>query len=184
MIIKKTSFIICFLCVFFSVYPQSKVFLEEKAIVLPTYPVAASEKAPIFFTNEAYQGASRHYYPLKLNDQYTHERIEKPWNFVILSNEYVELGMLPEIGGKLYYATDKSNNYNFIYKNNVVKPSNIGMTGAWVSGGIEWCVLHHHRPSTYLPMNYTTVNNADGSKTVWVGEHEPRHGMRWSIGIT
>lgn len=182
--IKKTSFMICFLCAFFSVYPQSKVSLEEKTIVLPTYPVAASEKAPIFFTNEAYQGASRHYYPLKLNDQYTHERIEKPWNFVILSNEFVELGMLPEIGGKLYYATDKSNNYNFIYKNNVVKPSNIGMTGAWVSGGIEWCVLHHHRPSTYLPMNYTTVNNEDGSKTVWIGEHEPRHGMRWSIGIT
>lgn len=184
MIIKKTSFVICLLFVLLTVYPQANVSLEEKAIVLPTYPVAESEKAPIFFRNEAYQGASRHYYPLKLNDQYTHERIEKPWNFVILSNEFVELGILPEIGGKLYYATDKSNNYNFIYKNNVVKPSNIGMTGAWVSGGIEWCVLHHHRPSTYLPMNYTTVDNEDGSKTVWIGEHEPRHGMRWSIGIT
>ena len=180
----RTGLLITLLCIFSSIFSQTKVSLEEKIIVLPTYPVSPSEKAPIFFRNEAYQGASRHYYPLKLNDQYTHERIEKPWNFVILSNEFVELGILPEIGGKLYYAKDKSNNYNFIYKNNVVKPSNIGMTGAWVSGGIEWCVLHHHRASTYLPINYTTVNNDNGSKTVWVGEHEPRHGMRWSIGIT
>lgn len=163
---------------------QSEVLLKEESIVMPTYPVAPSEKAPIFFRNEAYQGASRHHYPLKLNDQYTHERIDKPWNFVILGNEFVEVGILPEIGGKLYYATDKANNYNYIYKNNVVKPANIGMTGAWVSGGIEWCVLHHHRASSFLPVNYTTTMNDDGSKTVWIGEHEPRHGMRWTIGVT
>ncbi|MCJ7499712.1 DUF5107 domain-containing protein, partial [bacterium] len=24
----------------------------------------------------------------------------------------------------------------------------------------------------------------DGSKTIWVGETEPRHRMRWTIGIT
>lgn len=182
--LKIFSTTVYFFCIFFIVYPQGKVLLEEKPITLPTYPVVPSEKAPIFFRNEAYQGASRHYYPLKLNDQYTHERIEKPWNFVILSNEFVEVGILPEIGGKLYYATDKTSEYNYIYKNNVVKPSNIGMTGAWVSGGIEWCVVHHHRASTYLPMNYTTTINDDGSKTVWIGEHEPRHGMRWTIGVT
>ena len=58
------------------------------------------------------------------------------------------------------------------------------MTGAWVSGGIEWCVLHHHRASSFLPIDYTTVENKDGSKTIWIAEHEPRHDMRWTIGIT
>jgi hypothetical protein len=66
----------------------------------------------------------------------------------------------------------------------VVKPSNIGMTGAWVSGGIEWSIPHHHRASTYRPSDYTTTVNDDGSKTIWVGEYEPRHGMRWTIGVT
>lgn len=182
--LRILSTTVYFFCIFFIAFPQGKVLLEEKPITLPTYTVAPSEKAPIFFRNEAYQGASRHYYPLRLNDQYTHERVEKPWNFVILSNEFVEVGILPEIGGKLYYATDKTSEYNYIYKNNVVKPSNIGMTGAWVSGGIEWCVVHHHRASTFLPMNYTTTINDDGSKTVWIGEHEPRHGIRWTIGVT
>jgi tetratricopeptide (TPR) repeat protein len=162
----------------------AQVKLTEKAWVLPTWSVAPPDRNPIFFRNEAYQGASRHYYPLKLNDQYIHERVEKPWHTLLLENEYIELAITPEIGGKLYYATDKANDYHFIYKNNVVKPSNIGMTGAWVSGGIEWCVLHHHRASTFLPVDYTTTENPDGSKTIWVGETEPRHGMRWSIGIT
>ncbi len=165
-------------------FAQSEVILQEKQVVMPTYPVAPAEKSPIFFRGEAYQGASRHYYPLKMNDQYTNERVEQEWKHLVLENEYIELAITPEIGGKLYYATDKTNGYHFIYKNNVVKPSNIGMTGAWVSGGIEWCVLHHHRASTYLPVDYTTSENADGSKTIWVGEYEPRHDMRWTIGVT
>jgi tetratricopeptide (TPR) repeat protein len=174
------------LCLWISSFisAQQGVQLYEKQVPLPTYKVAPPEKNPIFFRNEAYQGASRHYYPLKLNDQYINERIVQEWKHVILDNEYIEVAITPEIGGKLYYAKDKTNDYNFVYKNSVVKPSNIGMTGAWVSGGIEWCVLHHHRASTYLPLDYTTTENKDGSKTVWVGESEPRHGMRWTIGVT
>ena len=117
-------------CLFVNGYSQSKseVTLTEKWVSMPTYPVASPDKNPIFFKGEAYQGASRHYYPLKLNDQYTNERIMHEWQTVVLENEYIELGITPEIGGKLYYATDKTNNYHFIYKNNVVRPSNIRRT--------------------------------------------------------
>ena len=180
--------VLMLVCFFINGYGQSntssKVSVTEKGISMPTYPVAPPDNNPIFFRNEAFQGASRHYYPLMMNDQYTNERVIQDWKTLVLENEYIELGITPDIGGKLYYATDKTNNYHFIYKNTVVKPSNIGMTGAWVSGGIEWCVLHHHRASTFLPLDYTTVDNPDGSKTVWVAEYEPRHGMRWTIGVT
>ena len=172
------------ICLFLNGFAQSDVTLTEKWISMPTYIVAPPDKNPIFYRDEAYQGAAKHYYPLKLNDQYTNERVEKEWKTLVLENEYIELGVTPDIGGKLYYATDKSNNYHFIYKNTVVRPSNIAMTGAWVSGGIEWCVLHHHRASGFLPLDYTTVENKDGSKTIWVAEHEPRHDMRWTIGVT
>ena len=182
---KKISFsLFLTACLLLNGYAQSGVNLTDKRVSMPTYLVAPPEKSPIFYRNEAFQGAARHYYPLKMNDQYTGERVDKEWQFLILENEYIELGVTPEIGGKLYYATDKTNNYHFIYRNNVIKPSNIGMTGAWVSGGIEWCVLHHHRASTFLPLDYTTVDNPDGSKTIWVAEYEPRHGMRWTVGVT
>ena len=178
--------IIMFTCMTSNVFSQSNsaVILTEKKVSMPTYVVAPPDKNPIFFRNEAYQGASWHYYPLKLADQYTNERIEQEWKTLTLENEYIELGVTPDIGGKLYYATDKTNNYHFIYKNEVVRPGNIGMVGAWVSGGIEWCMLHHHRASTFQPLDYTTTENPDNSKTIWVAEHEPRHGMRWTVGVT
>ncbi len=181
---KRSLFIIIALFMAQLVSAQSQVLLKEQSVVLPTYTVAPPEKNPIFFRDEAFQGASRHYYPLKMNDQYINERVMQPWKHLFLENEYIEVAVTPEIGGKLYYAKDKTKDYYFIYKNNVVKPSNIGMTGAWVSGGIEWCVLHHHRASTYLPLDYTTTENEDGSKTIWVAEYEPRHGMRWTVGVT
>lgn len=163
---------------------QAQVKLTNESVSLPTYKVLPPEKAPVFFTKGKFQGASRYTYPLALNDQISGERQQQNWQFITLENEYIKLGITPEIGGKLYYATDKTNGHNFVYKNNEVKPGNIGMTGAWVSGGIEWCVLHHHRASTFLPMDYATRENPDGSKTVFIGETEPRHRMRWNVGIT
>jgi tetratricopeptide (TPR) repeat protein len=142
------------------------------------------DKNPVFFKGESYQGASRMVYPYGLMDVISAERKDHAWKALILENEYIKVCVTPEIGGKLYYATDKTNNYNFIYKNNVVRPSNIGMLGAWVSGGIEWCVLHHHRASTFLPVDYDLRENSDGSKTIIIGETEPRHRMRWTIAIT
>jgi tetratricopeptide (TPR) repeat protein len=181
---KRIIIFLLLVGIFSSISAQKGVQLTEKQVPLPTYTTAPPEKNPIFFRNEAYQGASRMYYPLRMNDQYYNERVIQDWKHLVLENEYIEVAITPDIGGKLYYAKDKTNNYNFVYKNSVVKPSNIGMTGAWVSGGIEWCVLHHHRASTFLPVDYTTTINEDGSKTVWVAENEPRHEMRWTIGVT
>lgn len=165
-----------------TIFAQVKV--SEQEWVIPTYVVAPADKNPMFFKGESYQGASKVIYPYGLNDVISNEKTEKAWKTVILENEYIKLCVTPEIGGKLYYATDKTDNYNFVYKNTVVKPSNIGMLGAWVSGGIEWCVIHHHRASTFLPVDYDIKENKDGSKTVWVGETEPRQQMRWTVGIT
>lgn len=182
--LAKKSFllILIFLSGFNFLFAQVK--LSEEWWTLPTYKVLPPEKAPIFFTNENYQGASRYTYPYALNDMISNEKENHDWKALVLENEYIKLCITPEIGGKLYYATDKTNNYNFVYKNNEVKPGNLGMTGAWVSGGIEWCVFHHHRASTFLPVDYSTAENSDGSKTIFIGETEPRHGMRWMIGIT
>ncbi|HUX95024.1 MAG TPA: DUF5107 domain-containing protein [Bacteroidales bacterium] len=161
-----------------------QVKLSEEKWVLPTYKVSPPDKNPMFFKQESYQGASKYIYPYGMNDVISNEKEDQGWKALILENEYIKLCVAPEIGGKIYYGTDKITGYNFIYKNNVVRPSNIGMLGAWVSGGIEWCVIHHHRASTFLPVDYDLAENNDGSKTIWIGETEPRHRMRWTIGIT
>ncbi len=162
----------------------AQVKMHEEEWTIPTYPVAPPDKNPMFFKGESYQGASRYIYPYAMNDVISNEETNKQWKTLILENEYIKLCVIPDIGGKLYYGTDKTDGYNFIYKNDAVKPSNIGMLGAWVSGGIEWCVIHHHRASTMLPVDYDLKENSDGSKTIRIGETELRHRMRWTIGIT
>ena len=156
----------------------------EEDLTLPTYQVDPPEKCPMFFKNDSYQGASRKIYPYPLEDDFTGEKGEKTYKAVYLENEYLKVCVLPEIGGRLFYATDKTNGYEIFYRQSVIKPAHIGMLGAWISGGIEFCVFHHHRATTNMPVDYDLVNNEDGSVTLWIGETELRHRMKWTFGIS
>jgi tetratricopeptide (TPR) repeat protein len=182
--ISATPAIFSLIMLLFSGIAAGQVKLTEQEWVIPTYKVSTPDRNPMFFKGESYQGASKYIYPYAMNDVISNKKEDHAWKALVLENEYIKLCVTPEIGGKIYYGTDKTNGYNFVYKNDVVKPSNIGMLGAWVSGGIEWCVIHHHRASTLLPVDYYLASNADSSKTIWIGETEPRHRMRWTIGIT
>jgi tetratricopeptide (TPR) repeat protein len=161
-----------------------QVKIWEEMISLPTYEPKPPDKNPMFYVPDAYQGAKRVLYPYPLMDNLSSESKEKEHKAIYLENEYIKLCLLPDIGGRLFYAIDKTNDYDIFYRQHVIKPANIGMLGAWISGGIEWCVFHHHRASTYLPVDYRLMENEDGSKTIWFGEIEPRHRMKWSIGLT
>ncbi len=163
---------------------MGQVKIWEESLTLPTYEPKAADKNPMFYVPDAYQGAKRVIYPYPLMDNLSTEKTDREHRAVYLENQYIKLCLLPDIGGRLFYATDLTNNYEIFYRQNVIKPANIGMLGAWISGGIEWCVFHHHRASTSLPVDYTLVENSDGSKTIWFGEFEPRQRMSWSIGLT
>jgi len=163
---------------------QSGVILEEKPLVLPTYDVAPADKNPYFFTGRIYQGAQGHVYPYPMYDVLTDNRHDKTYGSVMLENQYTEVCVMPQLGGRILWARDKESNYDFFYRQHVVKPALIGMAGAWMSGGVEWNIPHHHRASSQLPVDYKLVVNEDGSKTVWVGETELRQRLRWTVGLT
>lgn len=163
---------------------ETAVRAWEGTLELPTYVLNPAETAPIFQRDWSYQRARRSVYPYALDDNMTREKKTVTYKALYLENEYVELCVLPEIGGRLFYAVDKTNGYDIFYHQHVVKPANVGMTGAWISGGVEWNVFHHHRASSNLPVDCKIADNADGSKTIWVGETELRHRMSWAIGIT
>ena len=161
-----------------------EVKVYEEKIHIPTYLLGEAEKNPVFYTPQNYQGAQEHVYPYANLNKLTDQKENKEYNALILENEYVKICVLPELGGRIYTAIDKTNNYDYIYNNHVIKPSLIGMAGAWISGGVEWNIPHHHRVSTYLPVDYKLEENEDGSKTIWVGEYEKRHETRWAVGLT
>ncbi|UCF32754.1 MAG: DUF5107 domain-containing protein, partial [Phycisphaerales bacterium] len=163
---------------------RSAVRIWEEPLVIPTYEVAPPDRNPRFYAERAYQGAQGRVYPYPMYDVLTDIRHDKTYNAVYLENEFVKICVLPEIGGRVFSAVDKTNGYDFVYRQHVIKPALIGLLGAWISGGIEWNVPHHHRATASLPVSYALQENLDGSKTVWVGETELRHRTRWTIGLT
>ncbi len=168
----------------FVVVADSSVTLKEEDITIPTYAAGDPDPNPMFYFGRNSQGAAGRVYPYPLYDTLTHVKTNKIYHIVYLENEYIRIGILPEIGGRLFEAVDKSNGYDFIYHQHVIKPALIGLIGAWMSGGIEWNIPHHHRATTFLPVQYTLATNADGGKTIWVGELELRQRMRWAVGYT
>jgi tetratricopeptide (TPR) repeat protein len=156
----------------------------EEKIVIPTYAVGPAEPNPMFYNGRAYQGAKGPIYPYPLLDRLSDRKENKTYKALYLENPYVRICVLPEIGGRIFEAVDKTNGYDFVYRQHVIKPALIGMLGAWISGGVEWNIPHHHRATTFMPVDALFENNADGSATVWVGEIELRHRTKWIVGLT
>ncbi|MDI1248451.1 MAG: DUF5107 domain-containing protein [Lacunisphaera sp.] len=160
------------------------VTVSEVDEVIPTYQSGAPDPNPMFYFGRMSQGAEGRVYPYPLYNNLTDRKADQTYRLVYLENEYVKIGIAPGIGGRLFSALDKTNGYDYVYRQHVIKPALIGLIGAWISGGVEWNIPHHHRASTFLPVQYRTEENADGSKTVWVGELEIRDRMRWAVGYT
>ena len=163
-------------------FPEVRVW--EEPLVIPTYLVGEPDKFPLFYNGRAYQGAKGPVYPYPMLDKLTDQREEKTYKALYLENKYVKICVLPEIGGRIFSAIDKTNGYDFFYRQHVIKPALIGMLGAWISGGVEWNFPHHHRATSFMPVDYALTENLDGSKTIWVGEVEIRHRTKWIIGLT
>jgi len=157
---------------------QAPVSVREETLTIPTWEIGPPAVHPLF---PAPQGPI---YPYTQNDTLTDRKVDKPYQAVTLENEYVRVLVLPEIGGRVHGAKDKTNGYTWLYWQPTIKPGLISMTGAWISGGIEWNFPHGHRPSGFMPVDHRIVKNADGSATVWVGETEPVYRMRWLVGLT
>ena len=109
---------------------QARVRAWETTIVLPTYEAGPAEPNPIFYAGRAYQGAKGPVYPYPLLDKLTDVKRDKTYRILYLENEYVRVGVLPEVGGRIFEAVDKTNGYDFVYRQHVIKPALIGMLGA------------------------------------------------------
>ncbi|MBQ4210362.1 MAG: DUF5107 domain-containing protein, partial [Prevotella sp.] len=156
----------------------------REIVTIPTYEIGKAEKNPIFLEKRVYQGSSGVVYPYPVVESISDTKVDCEYHAIWMENEYIKVMILPELGGRVQMAYDKIKQRHFVYYNHVIKPALVGLTGPWISGGIEFNWPQHHRPSTYLPIDATIESHEDGSVTVWVNEMERMFHQKGMAGFT
>lgn len=155
----------------------------SEPVVIETYEPAAAQKNPMFLEKRVYQGSSGRIYPLPFVERVSQTAKPREWQAVHIENDFVRLMILSEVGGRIHVGLDKTNGYDFFYRQNVIKPALVGLAGPWVSGGVEFNWPQHHRPATYMSTEVRIERHHDGSATVWCSDHDPLERMKAAHGI-
>ncbi|MCK0147149.1 DUF5107 domain-containing protein [Arenibacter sp. F26102] len=161
---------------YFNAQAQS-ISIKEELKSIDTYGFGEPNPVPLLTENAEI-------YPYFKFEGYQQKSKKKDWKVVTLENDYIKVMVLPEIGGKIWGAIEKSTGEEFLYKNEVIKFRNIGMRGPWTSGGIEFNfgVIGHH-PSTATPVDYLMRTNADGSVSCFVSNLDLPSNTKWTVEI-
>ena len=143
-----------------------------------TYPFSDTNSFPVIYKK-------KDIYPYSRIDGFSHSGEPMEWEVVKLENEYIEVYILPAIGGKVWGSIDKTSGKDFIYKNDVMKFRDIALRGPWTMGGIEWnsSVIGHHAGAA-SPVNYSVFKDDDGSAHCVVGGMDLPSHMQWRVDIS
>lgn len=163
------------------------VSLYERQITLNTYPFAAFQREvtdPVFnwswrmLDRAAYEAAQPQPTPQALRE-------------VVLENEFLRLGVLPDLGGRLIECYYKPTRHQVFYRNPVLKPSPWGPPGrdgleaGWLAaGGVEWGIpVEEHGYAWGTPWGYDTPQPSPDEATITVFQ-EPQGRLQISVDIT
>lgn len=152
-------------------------------VTIPTYLPLPADKNPMFLEGRVYQGSSGRVYPLPFTDRIATKAVDHQWQAVHLENEFLRIMVLPEIGGRIHVGLDKTNGYDFFYRQNVIKPALVGLAGPWISGGVEFNWPQHHRPATFMPVEFKIERHPDSSQTIWCSDHDPLNRLKGMHGV-
>jgi tetratricopeptide (TPR) repeat protein len=154
---------------------QQPAVVREYKKMFTTYPFSDPDPIP--------NPASK-IYPYFRYDGFTDKPVQKEWNVVELENDYIKIMILPEVGGKIWSATEKSTGNEFIYYNHVIKFRDIAMRGPWTSGGIEANYgIIGHTPGCATPVDYMVSKKEDGSVSCIIGLLDLLTRTSWRLDI-
>lgn len=157
-----------------------KATVKEENQLITTYPF--DDPNPVA---ELSRSGRNHIYPYFKYEGYSTTSEKKEWKVVTLENPFIKVSVLPEVGGKIWGAIEKSTNEEFLYLNEVLKFRNIAMRGPWTSGGIEFNFgIVGHAPSTATPVDYIFREDSDGSVSCIVGALDLPSRTEWRVNIT
>ncbi len=111
--------------------------LTERQETIKTYPFGAPDPVAIL-ARSGLGGRHARIYPYSFIDRFSSKAVDQMWTAVHLENPYIKVSVLPQVGGKVWGAVEKSTGREFVYTNQVLKFREIALRGPWTSGGIEF----------------------------------------------
>ncbi len=104
----------------------------------------------------------------------------RAYRAVVIQNAYVQLIVVPELGGRILRWTDRTTGQQLFYANPVVKPTRWGYRGWWLAtGGMEWAFpTEEHGLNEYRPWQYQLLWNG-----VRVWDTEDRTGLTVEVTL-
>ncbi|HQG77310.1 MAG TPA: DUF5107 domain-containing protein [Bacteroidales bacterium] len=157
------------------------VVVKEELKPFKTYPF--SDPNPV--SVRALNSMASSFYPYFVFDGFTEKPEVKMWKVITLENDFISVTILPEVGGKVWGAVEKSTGKEFVYTNKVMKFRSIGIRGPWTSGGIEhnFGLDLGHAPWTSSPVDYVIKEHPDGSASCIVGGLDLASRTQWRVEI-
>jgi tetratricopeptide (TPR) repeat protein len=161
----------------------------EGTLVIPTY-TWEDDLNPKFWALEGTGKGSTAplgaiIYPYTMQDHLFRTKVDHTYKALFLENEYLKVTCLPELGGRLHSVLDKTTGQDMFHINHVIKPSMIGMRGAWISGGVEWNAgPQGHTVTCVSPVDALVGQDADGSAYLEVSNLEKSQRTRWTVRLT
>ena len=118
-------------------------------------------------------GALRSIFPYRMQDLYDRAEDAAVYTGIELENKYLKALFLPALGGRLWSLYDKVAGRELLYRNPVVRPCNLAVRNAWLSGGIEFnCGMIGHHPYTCSQLFAARAELADGTPVLRMYEFE------------
>jgi len=120
--------------------------------------------------------------PYLFQDGFGRERPDRALKVAVLENDVLRATFLLEYGGRLWSLVHRPTGRELLYRNPVLQPVNIGLRGAWFSGGVEWSIgTIGHCPLTCESLHAARVEGPDGAPILRLYEWERLRGTPFQI---
>jgi predicted Zn-dependent protease len=162
-----------------SAAPVASVRVSQGTLQIPTYAEGPANPNPPFDLFSY----GRFNYPYPIRDALTDRRELITWRTLNLENEYLRVTVLPDLGGHIYSCLDKRSGREMFYANTAIKKALIGYRGAWAALGVEFNFPVSHNWMSMSPVDFATVQNADGSGSIFIGNIDQVYGGQWRVEL-